>query len=261
MERLWFDYFMEIKYTQAVKKCCYTFKCMPKDSDRQRVEEVEISIKPEADINMGEDSFGNRTIYGSTDNQHTTFTFKAKGIVETGLADSESVDKPDSLGMYKYSHGLNKSGEVLRRYYESLDINHEDNEYNRAVFIMKSVYKDFLYVKDITDTTTTAEEAWKLGKGVCQDYAHIMIALCQMDGIPARYAAGMMIGEGYSHAWVEVLCADKWYGMDPTNDVIVDSTYIKLGVGRDASDCLINRGLFYGRAEQSLDIRVEVGRC
>ena len=113
----------------------------------------------------------------------------------------------------------------------------------------------------MTNVSTTAEEAWRLGRGVCQDYAHIMIALCRKAGIPARYVAGMMIGEGASHAWVEIARDDKWYGFDPANDKVVDDTYVKLGVGRDAADCLINRGLMRGGGTQTQTVDVKVCEC
>ena len=106
--------------------------------------------------------------------------------------------------------------------------------------------------------STTAEQAWQIGAGVCQDYAHILIALCQMEGIPARYVTGMLIGEGASHAWVEVFAGDRWYPLDPTNDCTVTDSHIKIGTGRDAGDCLINRGIMHGGGTQTQEIRVSV---
>ena len=85
-----------------------------------------------------------------------------------------------------------------------------------------------------------------------------MIALCRMAGIPARYVTGMLVGEGSSHAWVEVLSVGKWYGLDPTNNLIVGEEHIKIGTGRDASDCPINRGLLFGGGEQVQIVSVKV---
>ena len=78
------------------------------------------------------------------------------------------------------------------------------------------------------------------------------------DGIIARYVAGMMLGEGASHAWVEVLHDGIWTGYDPTNDLIVSDGHIKLSHGRDAWDCAINRGIFLGSANQTTEISVIV---
>ena len=131
-------------------------------------------------------------------------------------------------------------------------------DYDKSIAIMHSLYKDFIYQPNNTKKDTSAEEAFEIGKGVCQDYSHIMIALLHLAGIPARYVTGMLIGEGASHAWVEVLWHDKWIGMDPTNDVLVAESHIKLGHGRDASDCLINRGVMKGGGQQTQEIVVSV---
>lgn len=98
-----------------------------------------------------------------------------------------------------------------------------------------------------------------MGRGVCQDYAHIYITLLRMAGIPARYVCGLIIGEGASHAWVEALCDGRWLAFDPTNDCLVLDNYIKLGHGRDSADCAINRGLMWngGTQEQKISVLVE----
>ena len=77
-----------------------------------------------------------------------------------------------------------------------------------------------------------------------------MLCLLRMEGISARYVTGMMLGEGASHAWGEALCNGYWYGFDPTNNLLVDDAYIRVGCGRDSADCSIIRGTFYGLASQ-----------
>ena len=121
---------------------------------------------------------------------------------------------------------------------------------------MHKLHQDLSYEKGVTTFQTTAEEAMKLKKGVCQDYAHILIALLRMMRIPARYVVGMMIGEGFSHAWVEMEADGRWYGLDPTNDVLVGENYIKISHGRDYNDCIVNKGVFTGMASQKQDISV-----
>ena len=123
---------------------------------------------------------------------------------------------------------------------------------------MHKLHQDLSYEKGVTTFQTTAEEAMKLKKGVCQDYAHILIALLRMMKIPARYVVGMMIGEGFSHAWVEMEADGRWYGLDPTNDVLVGENYIKISHGRDYNDCIVNKGVFTGMASQKQDISVIV---
>ena len=123
---------------------------------------------------------------------------------------------------------------------------------------MECLHRDFSYEKGVTNVDTTAERAWSLGRGVCQDYAHIFIALCHMAGLTARYVTGMMMGEGFSHAWVEVLEDGVWYGYDPTNGCRVGDDYIKIAHGRHADDCMINRGTIKGGGWQIQKVAVRV---
>ncbi|MGN0292019.1 MAG: transglutaminase domain-containing protein [Lachnospiraceae bacterium] len=258
MKKLHFDYYMQITYSKNVEKCHYTIKCIPVNTDRQRIEEINIEMVPKNSFSKGEDSFGNRMIYGSIEEVHTQFSFHIKGKAVTGITDAETVGSESLLGMYRYPYGLTVPGEELASYYHSLNLENGLSAYETGTALMHRLYRDFSYEKNVTDITTTAEEAWKLGRGVCQDYAHILIALCRMAGISARYVTGMLIGEGYSHAWVEILSENKWYALDPTNNLIVTDSHIKLGTGRDASDCMINRGVIIGGGSQTQEIRVSV---
>jgi transglutaminase-like putative cysteine protease len=79
-----------------------------------------------------------------------------------------------------------------------------------------------------------------------------------METSPCRYVAGMMMGEGSSHAWVEVWDEEKWIGYDPTNKRLVDDDYIKISNGRDSADCLVNQGIFTGNVAQTQEISVIV---
>lgn len=256
VRRLSFDYYMQISYTEQVSACHYTVKCMPGDTDMQHPNDINIRLKPNTCYAQGEDSFGNKTIYGSIEELHNIFELSVSGEIMTGLDEREREKNPSSLGKYRYSHGLNAPGEALREYYERVSSDIAGTAYERSIMLMHRLYRDFNYEKNVTDVNTTAEEAWNLGRGVCQDYAHILISLCHMDNIPARYAAGMMEGEGLSHAWVEIYDNGYWYPVDPTNDCIATASYIKLGQGRDASDCAINRGIIKGGGAQTQLIRV-----
>ena len=113
-------------------------------------------------------------------------------------------------------------------------------------------------MQNFTDMKTTAEQALNGGMGVCQDYAHIMLSLCRIERIPCRYVTGMMMGEGSSHAWVEIWDERKWIGFDPTNRKRVNDEYIKISNGRDFADCLVNQGIFTGNVTQEQEIEVIV---
>lgn len=90
-------------------------------------------------------------------------------------------------------------------------------------------------VPQVTSLDTPASEIIKTHQGVCQDYAHLMIALCRLHDIPARYVCGFMEGEGETHAWVEVCDGNAWHGFDPTHNEEISCGYVKLAHGRDAA--------------------------
>ena len=257
--KLRFDYCMQLDYSQPIAKSFFTIKGLPVSDHRQRILDPVCEIEPRVPFSEGWDSFGNRYLYGSVDCPHSSFAYRVSGFAEIGDILYEEPADPNSLPMYRHPYGLNCPGAGLRAYYETLKKGMEDdNPYVKAVFLMHRLYEDFEYAKNCTGIRTTAEQAWTLGQGVCQDYVHIYLALCHMAGIPARYAAGMIIGEGESHAWAEIEYRGRWIGMDPTNDLLVARSHIKFGHGRDASDCLINRGLLRGFAEQRQSVCAKV---
>lgn len=258
MRRLHFDYYMQIEYSEPVSSCHFTIKCMPKETFRQRVEEVKVNLSPDVPYSTGTDSFGNSQIYGWDDIEHTVFNFRFTGEVCTGLDDKEEAVNEDMLAIFRYPYGLNRAGKALRDYHAKLVGELPSDVYEKSLFLMHRLHQGFAYEKDCTDMTTTAEDAWKQGRGVCQDYAHILIALLHLEHIPARYVTGMLVGEGASHAWVEIAREGYWYGIDPTGDVTVGDDHIKIGVGRDASDCLINRGIMHGGGSQTQSVNVSV---
>lgn len=103
------------------------------------------------------------------------------------------------------------------------------------------------YKHGVTGVTTTAAQALETGAGLCQDYTHIMLALCRAVGIPARYVSGHMVGEGASHAWCEVLLGTTT-AFDPTNARAPNLGYTVVALGRDYNDVAPTTGHFIGDA-------------
>lgn len=151
---------------------------------------------------------------------------------------------------------LTSPGDAINAYHRSLALCGGD--YDKALHIMHSLHAALRYHPGATPVHESAEAAFAQGRGVCQDYAHIMLSLLRMEGIKARYVTGMTIGEGASHAWVEALCCGYWYGFDPTNNLLVDDRYLRAACGRDSADCAVIRGTFYGSARQTQREQVSV---
>ncbi len=132
----------------------------------------------------------------------------------------------------------------------------------------KAIHDDFDYEIGVTEVNSPIDDALAAGRGVCQDFAHIMIAAARSWGIPARYASGYLhhhrkgqdrSGEDASHAWVETwLPSLGWLGFDPTNDVLAGERHIRVALGRDYADVPPTRGTYKGGAQSELAIAVSV---
>ncbi len=133
-----------------------------------------------------------------------------------------------------------------------------------AEAILHQVHAVLRYERGRTHIGTTASEAVTLGAGVCQDYTHVMLSLCRLAGLPARYVSGLLPGEGQMHAWVEVLLPigpDKvlaWVGFDPTHQRRCDERYVTVAIGRDYQDIAPTSGYYEGKAQSSLEMAVSV---
>ena len=249
---------MKLSFSSEVKEHRFSLKCTPHDTDMQETSGISVSVFPDNITGTDTDSHGNITIFGYTKETHTSFGFDVTGFVNTGLQDHENAKDLHMVGMYRYQTRITTPGKEIQDLAQKLNLGSITGNKEKAYVIMTSLYDVFKYQQGCTDMETTAETALEGGCGVCQDYSHIMLSLCRMQSIPCRYVTGMMIGEGRSHAWVEVWDDKKWYGFDPTNNKIVGDEYIKISNGRDFRDCLINQGMFTGNVEQTQDVSVIV---
>lgn len=259
MKQLHLSYDMLIEYSEEVQKCNFTIKCIPTDSMRQKISNVQIKITPDVKYSYGKDGLNNIQIYGVNGLPHKSFRFHIEADAKTGLSDYETDYRDDLDMIFKHEHGLNVAGYRIESFCRTLyRIKRIEASYERAIELMNELSLNFVYLPKTTDVNTTAEEAFVQGYGVCQDYAHIFISFLHSLGMSARYVTGFIVGEGESHAWVEVLCDGKWYGFDPTHNRVINDDYIKIGIGRDAKDCMINRGIMHGGGFHTQKITVQV---
>ena len=262
MKNLYFDYDMKITFDSPVSNHRFTVRCIPQNSERQRIEQLQYMIFPDSSLSAGfstsMDSFGNYCVYGECSLPHDRFEIHVQGMAQTGLQNWETGESEYMLGRYRYSTDYTKPGRNIYEFHRQFSFDPAMSARDKSYGMMQRLYETFSYVPGATQISTTAEEALSLGKGVCQDYSHILISLCQLEHIPARYVVGMLMGEGASHAWVEIYENNRWYALDPTNNLLVEDAHIKISHGRDYKDCLINQGVFTGTASQSQEIHVVV---
>lgn len=298
MKELLFEYDMSLDFQPPVEEHRFTLKCVPQTDERQLIRQLDVEVYPKEFLSTDEDSFGNYSIYGYTKGKHDRFFARVHGRALTGLAPWLTARAEHQVGLFRYQTDCTRPGPAILAFAKSLAAsgtaarantaaaafgdsatvdstmlttnylasphvgssgNPEPNlALSRAIFLMHSLHDHFSYVQGVTTVQTTAEEAMALGKGVCQDYSHILLSLCRIEKIPCRYVVGMLIGEGLSHAWVEVCSDGRWYALDPTNNLIVDDQHIKISAGRDYHDCIVSQGVFVGRTTQTQTVAVRV---
>ena len=129
--------------------------------------------------------------------------------------------------------------------------------------------QELSYDPDATHVHSKLDEVLSLRAGVCQDFAHLMIACCRSQGIPARYVSGYLFvggvdgmrGEQATHAWLECMLPNgQWLGVDPTNDLLVNDRYVAVHTGRDYTDVSPTRGIYVGTPATMLKVSVNVDR-
>ena len=257
MTKLRYSYHMQLTFEQPVNRHHFKLRCFPSDDERQKISDEHIEIYPVHFSSTVMDSFGNRCIYGTAEQNHDHFAVDVTGLAGidiNGRLESEA----HKAEIFRYATELTRAGESIREFHRSFEPMNWMNDYERAVYMMNRLYEEFWYCPGITGIMTSAEDAFALRRGVCQDYAHILLALCRLERIPCRYVAGMIPGEGATHAWVEGHASGLWRSVDPTHNRECGETYIKISSRRDVQDCAINQGVFYGGGRQTQEVRAVV---
>jgi transglutaminase-like putative cysteine protease len=212
---------------------------------------LEVS-QPRSRKRVRADLFGNVVFEISIPNVEDAVDFDVSLIVERFAADRPHLEAADrhALNVYLLPSALTRPDAALRAAAAELAHGGERGaDLARAVGAW--VYRRMSYGFDRTGVHTTASQALASGHGVCQDYAHLMLVLCRLLGIPARYVSGHLVGEGGTHAWVEVLVpgpgqAVEIIAFDPTHDRPADLRYLTVAVGRDYRDVAPVSGTYCG---------------
>lgn len=246
MKRLQFEFQTNLDFSCGMSEHCFTLRCIPVSDGRQTIAEPKCVILPRSGkVWRSRDSFGNTLICGRMNEEHSGFLFKVSGEASIeNSCEAPGIAQP----FYRAYTELTAAGEKLLAFYEVNRPAAADVRL-RAEQLCEAVYNAMVYHRGETGVRTTAEEAFSVGKGVCQDYAHIFLSLLRTDGIPCRYASGLAFECGETHAWVEINDGTRWIGIDPTHNRYIGGGYIKLCHGRDYSDCPIERGIYRGNGD------------
>jgi transglutaminase-like putative cysteine protease len=276
-------HFTRYRYSRPVWQSMMEVRMHPRSEGSQRCFVFQLSVNPRVRIFGYTDSYGNLVHHFDLPAKHEQLTIITDTLVNIDVQPSipESADYEDWTRLEQQveeeDHWLMLAPSYFARSSPELeDLAREigvDGRNGRAPLeflrdVTAGVNRTVNYVKKSTSVNSPIEDALRSRKGVCQDFAHIMIALVRNAGIPCRYVSGYLYhsgdnglssGDGATHAWVEALLPNiGWVGFDPTTNRLAGERHIRTAVGRDYADVPPTMGVMKGKAETQLQVRVRV---
>jgi transglutaminase-like putative cysteine protease len=271
------------RYSAPVSICHTEVHLQPRESRSQAVLAHALTVEPPPDCYLGRrDYFGNEVTYFSIHEQHRRLTITARSVVELQAAPPLQPGLTPPWEQVRDRVRLHQTAEDLDAFqfvFESprVNVGPPFAEYAASSFVperpllqaatdlCERIHADFKYAPTVTTVTTPVDEVLESRHGVCQDFAHIMIACLRSLGVPARYVSGYLragqnsLGAEASHAWVSAFCPEfGWLDFDPTNNVVANGEQLTLAWGRDYSDVTPVKGVTLGSGDQVIDVSVEV---
>lgn len=278
------------RYAPPAKTAQHMAYLRPLNDARQRLLRHRLEITPAPVLqNESLDVYGNCRAFFSLQSRHDALRIVADSAVATSAPPTPGHDGgwEDARERMRYHRAaaydpaaefISSSPHVPRH--------HSFADYARPCFgpgaslltsarnLMARIHEDFSYATDATDVGTPALEALQMRRGVCQDFAHVMLGCLRSLGLPARYVSGYLltappagrprlVGSDASHAWVSVYLpgedgAGEWTELDPTNNRAPGEDYVVLARGRDYADVSPVRGVLHGGAHHQLRVGVTV---
>jgi len=265
------------KYEPAVRESVMEVRMQPRTDARQRCLSFSLDVTPRASMMMYRDFFGNAVHHFDIPGQHELIEVAAQAVVEVlpplvahAVGDWEELDARVAQGDYwemilpsLYA----RPTELLEKLRERLDLKRRGNPVELQQEWNTQMYEFFEYAPNTTKVDSPIDEALESRQGVCQDFAHIMIALVRQLKIPCRYVSGYLFHEdakdrspaGATHAWVEAYLGELgWVAFDPTNNLPGCERHIRVALGRDYADVPPTRGVHKGEAGSELSVMVAV---
>jgi transglutaminase-like putative cysteine protease len=260
------------EYSEPATEAIAEVRMEPVTDAEQSLHSFHLAVNPETPIFRYRDGFGNCVHHFNLLGPHQAVRILAAAIVETerpprdladsqapwpipgGSLDLETLDYLPFRGSVRATPRLVPVLDTLRPRRGALvgtlvrDVAHY-------------IHTHFHYARAVTLATSPVDDVLERGKGVCQDFAHLMIAVLRSFGVPSRYVSGYVHRpnkESQSHAWCEAWVPDLgWIGIDPTNDRVIDDRFVKVAIGRDFTDVPPNKGVCRTRGQESIFVRVE----
>jgi len=269
------------RYAQPISESIMETRMHPRSDALQHCLAFSLSVSPRCRVFTYRDYLGNNVHHFDIPGDHTQLIIVAESIVEQQTApDVPAFLTPDAwralddmVQSGDYSEMLLPStyaveSPALLALAAELEVRRRDDPMMLVHELNQRLFDYFEYVPKSTRVDSPIDLAIESHMGVCQDFAHTMIALLRHVGIPARYVSGYLYRSredhdrstpDATHAWVDVLMPYLgWVGFDPTNNLVAHHRHIRTAVGRDYADVPPTRGIFRGKTESELYVAVHV---
>jgi transglutaminase-like putative cysteine protease len=276
-------HFTRYRYSHFVWQSMMEVRMHPRSEGNQRCFVFQLSVNPRARIFGYTDSYGNLVHHFDLPSRHGQLTIVSDALVNIeaqpsvpevmayeGWSDlGQLVEKKDYWDMLMPSHFARPSAE-LEELAKEIGVSERDGRSPLAFLqdLAAGVHRSISYVKKSTVVSSPIAHALRSRQGVCQDFAHVMIALVRNAKIPCRYVSGYLYysrenadpsADGATHAWVEALLPGVgWVGFDPTINRPVGEGHIRTAIGRDYANVPPTMGVMKGKADTHLQVRVRV---
>ncbi|MGH7178078.1 MAG: transglutaminase family protein [Tepidisphaeraceae bacterium] len=265
----------DLTYTEPISESVMELRVSPRQEQDQHRLAFTLAIGPAANVNSYFDWVGNTVHTFSVNEFHKQIRIVATSVVETERVRSDPQKLPDTWpiefdGDWSMLDYVNFAGPVvdsplLDPLVQSLGAKRGTALGEIALRMVQLIDTRFEYRRGITDSASPITDILKHGKGVCQDFTHLMIGLARKLAIPARYVSGLVHPDarkfrGYTqtHAWCELFFPSTgWIGFDPTNRCVAGGNFVKVAVGRDYRDVPPNKGVYRGNADETIDVQVK----
>ncbi|MCY3713487.1 MAG: transglutaminase family protein [Gemmatimonadetes bacterium] len=284
------EHVTKYRYGYPVRNCAMSLALKPLEDHGQRVSAFRLETEPEGSVFEVTDAFGNARHQLHLNREHQSLFITARSTVDVMSRDAppEGCDEGawatirgwrDSFHHRDFldHSGLAVPSPALERFVQRSGVTPAGDPLAVLRRLSGALYECFEYVPGSTTISSTIEHILDTGRGVCQDYAHVMIAIARTWGIPARYVSGYVHdvtaadsaaggagggggGRGTtSHAWVECLLPGPgWTGFDPTNAILADERHVRVAMGRDYQDVSPTRGVLFGGGDIQLEVEVSM---
>jgi transglutaminase-like putative cysteine protease len=270
------------RYEPAVRESVMEVRLQPRSEANQRCLSFNLDVTPSANITQYRDFAGNTVHHFDIAGAHREVKVSAQSTVQVqsvpaprsseagDWADLDALTAGDDYWEMMLPSEFAHSGDSLEELAKELRCERRGDPLELLTELNEGICELFSYVPNSTKVDSPIEDALRSRQGVCQDFAHIMIALVRKLRIPCRYVSGYLFHleengrkdrslEGASHAWVEALVPRLgWTAFDPTNNLIGGDRHIRVAIGRDYADVPPTRGVYKGEAQSELSVAVTV---